>query len=248
MSQLGEHFVSDDRSRHSEWLQHQQWFIKARRDHERKEEAADNLQDDILALAAEVILATEIQIEEFKVKLDAYDEATVIALMENQELLDAVNAQLHSMLERAYVMDDGRRVFKTEDGTQVFDEFANEVKRDELDFDLISPGSPTWEQRLELLGKRDQLTSEREQILEFQEKLDHAREQVVDSKISISELDDLDAELADAMPPSVKAHLSESAAAAKAPNIKSAFTVHTGQIVAKNLVVNLKSTITYDPI
>lgn len=158
MSQLGEHFGSDDRSRHSEWLQHQQWFIKARRDHERKEEAADNLQDDILALAAEVILATEIQIEEFKVKLDAYDEATIIALMENQEQLDAINAQLLSMLERAYVMDDGRRVFKTEDGTQVFDEFANEVTCDELDFDLISPDSPTWEQRLELLGKPSHLT------------------------------------------------------------------------------------------
>jgi len=217
---LGDHFSSDDRSRHSEWLRRQQWFIKARNQQERQREVTEKLDDEILSLATEVVMATEMQIEEFKVKLDTYDEATVFALMENQEQLDAVNAQILAMLERAYVMEDGRRVFKTEDGTQVFDEKGTEVTRDELDFDLISPSAPTWEQRLELLGKRNQLTTERKQILEFQEKVDQAREKVADGKISSDELDELDAELSDATPVSVKKYLKGAPTVENAPNAK----------------------------
>ena len=37
MVKLGEHFASDDRSRHSEWLRQQQWFIKARQDNQRRD-------------------------------------------------------------------------------------------------------------------------------------------------------------------------------------------------------------------
>ncbi len=220
MIQLGEHFSSDDRSRHSEWLLRRQWFIKARYQQERQRGITEKLDDEILSLATEAVMATEMQIEEFKVKLDTYDEATVFALMENQEQLDAVNAQILAMLERAYVMDDGRRVFKTEDGTQVFDEQGTEVTRDELDFDLISPSAPTWEQRMELLGKRDQLTTERKQILEF----DKARENVAEGKISSDELDELDSELSEAAPPLVKKQMPGYSAADSTPNAKATFT------------------------
>jgi len=37
MVKLGEHFASDDRSRHSEWLRQQKWFIKARQDNQRRD-------------------------------------------------------------------------------------------------------------------------------------------------------------------------------------------------------------------
>lgn len=94
MIQLAEHFKCDDKSRHSEWLRQQRWFVKARKDHERREEISDQLEEDALSLATNVIMATQIQIEEFELKLDAYDEATVIALMENQEKLDDINRRL----------------------------------------------------------------------------------------------------------------------------------------------------------
>jgi len=247
MSQLGEHFKSDDQSRHSEWLRQQRWFVKARQDHERKEHISDRLEDDILSFAAEVIMATETQIEKFKIKLDNYEEATVIALMENQEQLDTVNAQLLAMLERAYVMDDGRRVFKTEDGAQVFDEFANEVTHEELDFDLITSDMPTWEAFSKDKELQESLVAERKQILKFQEKVDHVRDQVADDKITTKELDNLDAELSDAMPPSVKAHLPGFSEAGNAPNAKSAFATNAGPAVTANISVNSTSAPIYEP-
>ncbi|WP_297339339.1 hypothetical protein [Pseudophaeobacter sp.] len=101
MVALGEHFNSEDRSRHSEWLRQQRWFIKARHDHQHRQEIADKLEDGVTSLAAEVVMASQSQIKSFEVKLDSYDEATVMALMENQELIDAVQDRIASMLARA---------------------------------------------------------------------------------------------------------------------------------------------------
>lgn len=161
MIQLGEHFRRDDHGRYSEWLRQQRWFIKARRDRDQQEKLADRLDDDILALAVEVVLVTQIQIEEFEAKLDAYDEATVIALMENQEMLDAIRAEIQSMLASAYVMEDGRRVFKSEEGSFVIDEFGENVSRDEIDFDMIPDDKPSAETYLKAKQAESELLAER---------------------------------------------------------------------------------------
>ncbi|MBM1624815.1 hypothetical protein JQV18_06110 [Sulfitobacter mediterraneus] len=202
---MSEQFASEGPGRESEWARQRRWFIKARHDHQRREEMADRLDDSASALSAAVSIASEVQIREFKVKLDTYDSATVEALMENQQLLDATRERIGAMLDRAYVMEDGRRVFKTEDGTQVFDEHGVEVGSDELDPSLIGNERPKWEafsaDKTTELG----LINERTEILEFQEKVDAARERV-DSEISEDDLTELDADLLEAMPDSVRAH------------------------------------------
>jgi len=208
MVALGEHFKSEDRGRHSEWLRQQRWFIKARQDHQRREEIADKIENSVTALATEVVMATQTQIKSFEVKLDSYDEATVVALMENQELIDAVQDRISDMLARAYFMDDGRRVFKTEDGTQVFDEFGVEVSPDDLDPDLIDDNRPTYEEYAADVAALAALEAGRTEIIEFQERVDAAREDIADGEISEAELEELDAELLDAMPPTVRGHVS----------------------------------------
>jgi len=127
--------------------------------------------------------------------------------MENQELIEAVQNRIVDMLARAYVMDDGRRVFKTEDGTQVFDEFGAEVPPEELDPDLIDASRPTYEEYAADVAALAALEAERTQILEFQEQVDAAREQIADGQISEAELEDLDADLMDAMPPAVRSNV-----------------------------------------
>ncbi|MBL4755877.1 MAG: hypothetical protein JKY52_20070 [Flavobacteriales bacterium] len=236
MIQLGEHFKTDDRSRHSDWLRQQRWFIKSKHEQVRRDDIADKQEQSMLSLAADIIMATEIQIEKFKVKLDAYDEATVKALMENSQALDLINAQLEEMLERAYVMEDGRRVFKTEDGTQVFDEFGKEVLPDELDFAAIDPESPTWESYQPIFSEREQLLVERRQILEFQEKVDAARERVDGGDISKTDLDELDADLLEIMPSSVKAHVPGFDTSDNAPAVKTAFTANAKPAILENPV------------
>jgi len=207
MGALVEQFKSEDRSRHSEWLRQQRWFIKAKQDHQRREEIADKIENGVAAFAVETVMATQTQIKSFEVKLDSYDAATVAALMENQELIDAVQDRIVSMLARAYVMQDGRRVFKTEDGAQVFDEFGVEVPPEELDPDLIDDSRPTYEEYAADVEALAVLEAERTQILEFQEQVDAAREDIADGEISEADLEDLDADLLDAMPSTVRSHV-----------------------------------------
>lgn len=226
MDQLADHFRNKDRSLSDQGSQ-RRWFIKARQDQQKRADIEDRLDNDILGLATEAIMASQIQIEEFRVKLDTYDEATVIALMENQAALDLVNARLQALLDRAYVMEDGRRVFKTEDGTQVFDENGQEVGPDQLDFDLIDSSHPSWEAYKPDFERRNALDAERQGILDFQDKLDTARDKIAEGDISADDLDDLDADLLEAMPPAVARNMPVYEPPAPTPNVSSAFTAST---------------------
>lgn len=223
MIQLAEHFRSDSRSRHSEWLRQQRWFIKARQDKVRREENADKHMEGVADAASLIVVATEAELQRFEKKLDVYDEATVIALMENQRALDLTQARLDLMLDQAHVIEDGRRVFKSQTGLFVIDEFGNEISPDELDADLIGDDKPTAEQYLEGLHQKESLLQDRQKILEFQEKADDAREKIQDGDLSKSELDELDAELADALPVSVRNHVPGFDTAENAPNAKGEF-------------------------
>ncbi len=149
-------------------------------------------------------MATATQIEKFEIKLDSYDEGIVIALMENQELLDTVRNDIAAMLAQAYVLEDGRRVFKTEDGKQVFDEFGTEVQAGEVDPLQIDDSRPSWEAFSAKNDLEQSLEAERAQIFEFQEKVDNARELIAEGEISEADLEALDADLLDAMSATVR--------------------------------------------
>lgn len=238
MIELGEHFASDDRGGHSEWLRQQQWFIKARQDNQRRDTVDDKAEQNASAFASVVVMATTAQIEEFEIKLDSYDEATVIALMENQDLLDAVSARIDALLAQTYVMDDGRRVFRTEDGTQVFDELGGEISAEELNPDLIDPSYPTWEAFSAEVDQKQELTQQRTEILEFQEKVDAAREQIADGEISEADLEALDADLLDSMPLAVRDNVAGLEPATPAPDLKADATTPTAMSQIQNAVVS----------
>ena len=222
MMNLGEHFGRDERSRHSEWLRQRKWFIKAKTDHKRREELEARADENGTAFS--VAMATPLQIETFERKLDAYDTAIVTALMENQRELDRVRDQINEMLSHAHVLEDGRRVFKSEDGSFVIDEHGQSVSADEVDFDAISPSRPTAEQFLKATAEEAELVQERERIHEFQGRVDAARERIDAGEISESELDELDAELSAAIPSSVKVHLSDELnPTASAPDMRQEF-------------------------
>ena len=207
MVQLVEHFARKEMASQSEWLRQQRWFIKARHDNERREKAQDRLEDDVAAWDSTAVPVSTREKVIFEVKLDSYDEATVIALMENLEQLEAVQARMDALLEQAFVIEDGRRVFKTQDGLQVFDEHGAEISATELDFALIPETAPTWETYQPELEHRETLIAERTEILEYQAKLDAAREEIEGGEISEADLEALDAELLEMMPDAVQAQL-----------------------------------------
>ena len=181
------------------------------------------MEDNASAFAAGMTIATQMEIEQFEIRLSSYEEATVVALLENQQRLDAVNARLLAMLDQAYVMDDGHRVFLTMDGTQVFDEFGQEVSRDEIDPAMISDEHPFWEDYQPAFAEQQALMAERDELLAFQERLDEAREEIADGEITKTELENLDAELADMMPPSVRQHVPGMAVPEAAPVLAATF-------------------------
>lgn len=208
MIKVMNHFHNYNRTAKQVDVNRKNWFIAARENRDRKEKVADDAEQSLLDLVTTVALATAIEIKTFHAKLDVYDEATVIALMENQQLLDVINEQIADMLSRAHVLEDGRRVFKTEDGIQVFDEHGEQIDEAIIHPDAISDDKPTWEAYAKKRDIRDTLINERKELLEYQEKLDHAREHSNSDDFTVEELDGLDSELEADMPPAVAKHIS----------------------------------------
>lgn len=206
MLQPGDHLRTNDGSGPIEWQREQQRLARIHEERERRQKEKDR-NDDHMTDAMVTAAATMAQMRAFEEKLDLYDEAIVNALMENEEKLAAAKAKADTLLEQAYAMEDGRRVFRTEDGTEVFDEHGQQVGADELDPDLIWPNSPRWEAYSSSITEQERLNIERQKIIEFQEKVDATRDDIVDGDISEADLDDLDAELKMLTPPPVRNHL-----------------------------------------
>ena len=194
---------------HSDALrkEREKWFIAAKEQRELKELKAEKLEEEFLDFAASAILATEVEVQEFQERLTVYDEATVNALIENTKALDVINAQIEENLKSAYTLEDGTRVFKSEDGTWGIDEHGQRFDSDTQDMDSIPSTKVTAEEAEKVFTQRDQLILERKQIHEYQEKLDNARERSNADDFTKEELDELDKELEAEMPESVKLQL-----------------------------------------
>ncbi len=207
MQTVVNHFRIKQKAQEVKDHERRKWFIAAREKQRVKEQRVDQAEDAVLDMVAAAVLADPAEIAEFRVKLDTYDEATVKALMENQALLDAVNANINDLLDRAHVIEDGRRVFKTRDGERVFDEHGSQLPHAVIHPDEIRNDAPKWEDLQDVRAERDQLRIERKEILEFQDKLDHARERSDANTLTQEEMGDLDADLADSAPASVAKHM-----------------------------------------
>ena len=181
MTNLTTSFESSLHSK-SEEARSRHWFTIARKQQEKREKLIEKEETGVVAQAIDAILANDVRIREFSAKLDNYETATVQALMVNQKQLDEVQAQIQILLEQAHIMEDGRRVFKSADGTWTIDEFGKEVTGDELDFDLIDSTKPTAEEYLATKKFENDLMIERQELINFQEKLDESRDKIADGE------------------------------------------------------------------
>lgn len=176
-----------------------------------KSRSQEQAETELLEFAQMAIMATDSQMIAFEMKLDRYDAATVEALLENERELQIVQERLEQRLAHAVVLPDGRRVFKTEDGQRVMDEFGVEVSPDIISPDEIPDHKDRFEPYWRDHDSRDDLVQERDVLLEYQSKLDgsherydQARAESNDNAVSKDFLDDLDAEIEAATPDRVK--------------------------------------------
>lgn len=149
-------------------------------------------------------LAPPAKLEAVRVQLDKYDTHTVEALMENREALDRVRERLDSMLGKAHVLPDGRRVFKTMDGQSVYDENGLPLTRDLIDPALIDDRKPKWEVYRDDKQEWKKLNEERQGLLDYQARLDEARERLDGGDITEAELSNMQRDLREAMPDAVR--------------------------------------------
>jgi len=152
----------------------------------------------------EVALATAVQITTFKARLDTYDTATVEALMNNDVQLGEVRERIQSMLLKAHVLPDGRRVFRTRDGMQVFDESGKEVSPEVIRPEEIDRRKPVWEDYRSDKAQEARLVEERKQLQDYQQKLDDARTKVNEGNLTKDDLDQLGKDLDKNMPGAVR--------------------------------------------
>tara|TARA_R110002167_G_scaffold30531_10_gene101064 strand:+ start:99 stop:839 length:741 start_codon:yes stop_codon:yes gene_type:complete len=206
-----------------------QWQLATQQ--EKRRQIAERAAEEA-AFTADLVsmTATVIQKQIFERKLQRYDTATVAALSLNAEQLAAARSMIEALLARAYVLPDGRRVFKTEDGSQVFDENGNPVSPDEVSPEAIPDSDPKWEEFQGWVHESQRLDQERKDLLNYQDRLDAARERMGDENLTTEELNSLEGELDAAMPPSVRAQLSSldgHAPPAAAPRLTQAFRTST---------------------
>lgn len=196
-------------------------IARQRMERQRKEELEDKAEAATDALAFVVATsppATAEQIAAFEADLTLYDTATVDALLENDRQLSQARADLDALLSQAFVMEDGRRVFRTENGAQVFDEFGQEIASNELDPAIIPDHHPTWEEFSPVRDRYAALVQEREALIDYQQQLDAAREALAEGEITQAELEDLQAQLIKDMPEAVRARLPQDHPATQAEN------------------------------
>ncbi len=154
--------------------------------------------------AAVVVPASQERIATFETDLTLYETATVEALMKNARQMEIVHAQMEALLAQAHVMDDGRRVFRTQDGTQVFDEFGQQVSREEIHPDVIPDSAPFWEEYSPIYSNKNRLSAERQNLLAYQDRLDAARDTIAEGNITEADLDALQTSLANDMPDPIR--------------------------------------------
>ena len=174
--------------------------LAERRQRDKREERQDSEQAvfDMAVAAAQLI---ELELRQ---NLELYHTATVIALEENARLLEEQRVRLDAMRDRAHVLPDGRRVFKSIDGERVFDEHGERVDRGEIEPDEIGDDRPHWEAYQRELEREQALRGERQDILDYQDQLDEAEDKLDQGGLSDDELKALEEELELSMPPSVR--------------------------------------------
>lgn len=207
---------AENRREEDERRLHRERELKGRKDKNEREKRTDE-QSDLTDAVLAFVLASESSIIELQAKVELYDAATVEALQINEEKLAEVQDQIRQMLEQAYVMPDGRRVFKTEDGLRVFDEHGEEV----FDFDPeeIEDWRTRWEAFDEKRQLRNGLLEERRELHDYQDVIAETNEELEKEGLTEERREFLENRLEAEKPDAVKRVLGEETAPAIQPDL-----------------------------
>lgn len=189
-----------------------------------KDDLADFVLADILTTTRDMLTR----------RIDLLDRASLAALRETDEKLQEAREDLARLQAHAYQLPDGTRVYRTEDGTAVYDEDGKLVGNDVIEPADIPNTKTSWEQFERGNDQLHTLQRERDEIGKYRDRLDRARDELDDDDLSQDDLKDLEKDLETAMPATVRQqydHLSANDPGSKVSPARtaSAATEHAGR-------------------
>lgn len=190
-------------ARSAAYRREQDRFFKEADKRLKEDRKVERFDDDIADLATVAVLASDEDLAKLQIALDAYDAATVEALLDNEQQLIAVRERIQCMLNEAYMLPDGRRVFKSADG-RVFDEHGIELAPEQLDLALIEDWRPGYEGYRDAIQLQTDLHRERTGLLEYQERIEDARTKIDGDVVTKQDIADIRADLDASMPMAVR--------------------------------------------
>lgn len=176
--------------------------LRVERDWLQRHDAAQREASDEMARQA-----TEAQLAAFHEQLDRYDTATVQALMENEQQLDAVRKQEDELQRNAYTLPDGRKVFRTEDGVHIYDQSGTEVA--DIDPQSIPRSFSSWDKIESARTRKTEIEERRTAILDFQQRNDSAQKKLAKGGATSEDITKMGEALKDAMPEEVRHELGD---------------------------------------
>jgi hypothetical protein len=209
-------------ARSAAWRREQDLFAKEAERRVKQERESERSEDSLDELTTIAIMASEADIQAFRARLDAYDADNTEALLENERLREITRAKIDGMLRDAFVLPDGRRVFKMKDG-RVIDEHRVVLRPDEIDPDLIEDWRPGGEDYILALEQKEELDKEHAERLEFQERIDVAREKLEADDLTRQDIREIEDELKTSMPIAARRRTSDPEEA-PAANVRGDFT------------------------
>lgn len=207
---MGAHY----RAMAEKWQETRRLDERVQKSVELKDEAVANSQTLLTAIMVSGVRPREYH--QLVERVGLHQNLVIEALQEKQEELDASQDRLDDMLGDAYELEGGHRVFKTEDGLSVFDEYGFELSADTIDPDEIENWRPKAETYFEEVERRNRIVQEQAELLDYQEKLDAAQNKLDQGTLSRDDYNELN-DLLNTAPTAVRNRLPQDGPAYQAP-------------------------------
>jgi hypothetical protein len=166
---------------------------------------------------AAAVQAMREETERVMKRLDHLDQASMAALLENEELQRAAREELQRIRESAYeiTMPDGSVAKVYRDGDKVRDDAGALVSSDVVKADEVPPAFSTWAERKRWGDALRQTEDSHREIIEYRDRLDSARKRIGGGELSAAELAHVEEDI-ERMPGAVRRHVETAAPSQRA--------------------------------
>ncbi|MEP2987308.1 MAG: hypothetical protein ABJP08_29070 [Roseibium sp.] len=169
--------------------------LRRQKDQKTKAQQDDDFDDVVITS-----MASMENIAAFQKRLDALQQENVERILYLQQQRDILMTQQQQQLDNAFVLDNGERVFRSEDATFVVNESGEMISHEIIDPASIGEQHTFAEDYQRTLHSIDVVNADLGDAITFQQRLEALEERSEQSGLTQTDLDALEAELDDIIP------------------------------------------------